>query len=58
MCIRDRLSIEEAFEEILLRYRLNEQAQEVAYLQAMQEQIHAFSTSKIADIPLFLKWWD
>ena len=52
------LSIEEAFEEILLRYRLNEQAQEVAYLQAMQEQIHAFSTSKIADIPLFLKWWD
>lgn len=52
------LSVEEAFEEILLRYRLNEKTEDVAYIQAMQEQIHTFSTSKIADIPLFLKWWE
>lgn len=52
------MSIEEAFEETVLHYRLNEKVRDIAYIQAMQEQVHAFSTSKIADLPLFLKWWD
>ena len=49
--------LEEAFDETLLHYALNERTEEIAYLQALQDQVHAFSTSKIADIPLFLKWW-
>ena len=52
------MSIEEAFEETVLHYRLNEKVRDIAYIQAMQEQVHAFSTSRIADLPLFLKWWD
>ena len=51
------LPLEEAFDETLLHYALNERTEEIAYLQALQDQIHAVSTSKIADIPLFLKWW-
>ncbi len=50
-------SLEEAFDEVLLQYGLHERTEEIAYLQALQDQIHTFSTSKIADIPLFLKWW-
>lgn len=52
------LPVEEAFEAIVQHYGLNGRAEHIAYLQALQEQIHTFSTSKIADIPLFLKWWD
>ena len=52
------MSIEEAFEETVLHYRLNEKVRDIAYIQAMQEQVHAFSTSRIADLPLFLEWWD
>ncbi len=49
--------LEEAFEELLLHYRLHETPDHIAYLQAMQDQIHTFSTSRVADIPLFLQWW-
>lgn len=52
------LSLEEAFSEIVLFYRLAEKKDEIAYIQALEEQIHAFGTSRIADIPLFLQWWD
>ncbi|MDE5730216.1 MAG: UvrD-helicase domain-containing protein [Alistipes sp.] len=49
---------EEAFERIVMRYRLRLHRQELAYLQALHEQIINFCIGKIADIPLFLRWWD
>ena len=50
-------SPEEAFGEIVLMFDLAQQGGEVAYLQALDEQIHQFTASRIADIPLFLDWW-
>lgn len=52
------LSPEEAFERIVLRYDLQHRPAETAYLQALHEQIIAFSTNRVADLPLFLAWWD
>lgn len=49
---------EEAFERIVLRYRLNEDRSRIAYLQALHEQIIGFSSGRVADIPLFLAWWE
>lgn len=51
-------SLEESFETIVIKYRLNEKRSELAYLQAFHEQIISFSGSNIADIPLFVEWWD
>ncbi|MDO4757658.1 MAG: UvrD-helicase domain-containing protein [Rikenellaceae bacterium] len=52
------LSPEEAFERIVLQYELQHRREETAYLQALHEQILSFSTNRIADIALFLGWWD
>lgn len=51
-------SPEEAFEQIVMRYELNKIPEAVAYIQALHELIVAFCTTRIADIPLFLRWWD
>lgn len=51
---------EEAFEEVVMRYDLGNAGRhghEIAYLQALHEQIIAFSTKRVADLPLFLAWW-
>ena len=53
-----QLTPEEAFERIVKHYRLNEHRGELAYLQAVHEQIINFCATKIADIQLFLKEWD
>ena len=53
-----QLSPDEAFDHIVKRYALGEQAGEVAYLQALHEQVVAFCSSSIADIALFLDEWD
>lgn len=52
------LSPEEAFEQIVIYYSLNKKSQDVAYIQAIHEQVIGFSSSKIGDITLFLKWWE
>ena len=52
------LSPEEAFERIVMRHALQGDRRQTAYLQAIHEQIIAFSAAKIADIALFLRWWD
>lgn len=52
------LSPEEAFERIVMRHDLQDDALQTAYLQAVHEQIIAFCASRIADIPLWLQWWD
>ncbi len=51
------MSPEEAFEETVLRYCLQGRADDIAYIQAIHEQINNFSSKQLADIPLFLKWW-
>ena len=52
------LSPEEAFERIVMRHDIAGDRRQTAYLQAVHEQIIAFCSSKIADIPLWLQWWD
>ncbi|MBR6759443.1 MAG: UvrD-helicase domain-containing protein [Alistipes sp.] len=53
-----QLTPDEAFEHIVAHYHLDEQQGDIAYLQALHEQIISFCTSKVADIQLFLKEWD
>ncbi len=52
------LSPEEAFERIVMRYELQTADDQTAYLQAIHEQLIAFCSDRIADIPLFLRWWE
>ena len=52
------ISPEEAFERIVLNYNLQTRTREAAYLQALHEQIINFSTTRIADLALFIAWWD
>lgn len=52
------LSPMEAFEEIVMHFNLEERRESIAYLQAMHEQVVAFTTSRLADISHFLVWWD
>lgn len=49
---------EEAFENIVMKYGLGRTDEEISYIQALHEQINAFTRSNVADIPLFLKWWN
>lgn len=51
------LSPEEAFERIVIRHAEALQPQ-TAYVEALHEQISKFSTSRIADIATWLKWWE
>ena len=52
------LSPEEAFERIVMEHDLQQDRLQTAYLQAIHEQIIAFCANKVADIALFLAWWD
>ena len=52
------LSPEEAFERIVMEFDLQHDRRQTAYLQAIHEQIIAFCATKIADIALYLRWWD
>ncbi len=51
-------SPEEAFERIVMEYDLRRDRLQTAYLQAIHEQIIAFCAARVADISLFLAWWD
>ncbi len=53
-----RLTPEQAFEKIVVEYGLDKRHDEIAYLQALHEQIASFCASKVADIQLFLAAWD
>ena len=53
-----QLSPEQAFEHIVEHYDLSSHRDEIAYLQAIHEQIVTFCSSKVADINLFLTSWD
>lgn len=52
------LSPEEAFERIVMHEQMQHDGRNAAYLQALHEQIIGFCAGRIADIPLFLRWWD
>jgi len=52
------LSPEEAFERIVMFEHLQDDGRSAAYLQALHEQIISFCAGRIADIPLFLQWWE
>lgn len=52
------LSPMEAFEEIVIHFNLEERRESIAYLQAMHEQVVAFTTTRLADISHFLVWWN
>ncbi len=52
------LSTEEAFESIVIEYKLDQKASNIAYLQAIHESICSFCSSKSGDISQFLKWWE
>ena len=52
------LSPMEAFELIVSYFKLYERRQSIAFLQALHEQIIAFTTSRMADIQHYLIWWE
>ena len=52
------LSPLEAFEQIVARHALSDRHDAIAYLQAIHEGIYSFTTSRVADIQHYLKWWD
>lgn len=52
------LSPEAAFEEVVLYFGLNREQEQVAYLQALHEEIINFSSGRITDLSLFLEWWE
>lgn len=53
-----QLTPEQAFEQIVEFYALNRSVSDIAYLQALHEQVTTFCSSKVADIQLFLMAWD
>ncbi len=48
----------EAFEQIIRRYDLESERSNIAYVQAIHEQVIDFSRNRIGDISLFVKWWE
>ncbi len=51
------LSPAEAFERVVMQCGLS-RAKDAAYIQALHEHVVRFCASKVADIALFLRWWD
>lgn len=51
-------SPQEAFEAVVIRFGLGDSPEDSAYLQAFHSQIISFTGRNIADIPLFLQWWE
>lgn len=52
------LSIVEAFEKIVSHFSPAKTVNDVAYIQALYEQIIGFSIQNITDVAMFLEWWD
>lgn len=42
----------------MIHYELQRRTDQLAYLQAIHEQLIAFCADRIADISLFLRWWE
>lgn len=50
-------SPEEAFELITIHYN-HLLSEEIAFVEALHEQVVKFCSGKVADIALFMRWWD
>lgn len=53
-----KLSLFELTEELIKIFKLGEREEELAYLQAFQDQILEFSARERTDITSFLEWWE
>lgn len=53
-----QLSPEAAFERVVLHFDLAQREEDTAYIQALHELIVRFCIDRVADIALFLKWWE
>ncbi len=53
-----KLSLFELTEELIRIFRLGDRPEELAYLQAFQDQILEFSARERTDIVSFLEWWE
>lgn len=53
-----KLSLFELIEELIKIFRLGEKEEELAYLQAFQDQVLEFSARERTDINSFLEWWE
>ncbi len=51
-------SLEELFEQVVMYHKLDQCPENIAYLQAIHEQIINFSISRIGDVALFVEWWE
>jgi len=52
------MSPQEAFEAVVMQFGLGERTEDVAYLQALHDRLLSFSADSVADVALFVKWWD
>ncbi|MFI3262391.1 MAG: UvrD-helicase domain-containing protein [Rikenellaceae bacterium] len=52
------LSVIEAFEKIIDYFNPAKTQNDVAYIQALYEQIINFSAQNVTDVAMFLDWWD
>ncbi|HOY71780.1 MAG TPA: UvrD-helicase domain-containing protein [Tenuifilaceae bacterium] len=52
------LPLSTIFEEVLLRYNLQELKQELPYIALLNEQILNYSHGNLASVAGFLEWWD
>ncbi len=52
-----QLSIVEAFDMVVVEFNLSQHSSQIAFLQAIHEQVIAYANSKIGDLSLFVKWW-
>lgn len=53
-----KLSLFELIEELIKIFGLGEKEEELAYLQAFQDQVLEFSARERTDINSFLEWWE
>lgn len=53
-----KLSLFELIEELIKTFNLGEKEEELAYLQAFQDQVLEFSARERTDINSFLEWWE
>ncbi len=53
-----KLSLFELIEELINVFRLGEKEEELAYLQAFQDQVLEFSARERTDVGSFLEWWE
>jgi hypothetical protein len=48
----------EALRKVLIRYDMKSDTASAAYVQAFEQQLQRYCTDNVADLSLFLKWWD